>query len=212
MEKEKVIEFIEKLNIGYDTDSYDIRDTMRKLGLDVNNYSIQSGSSKYCIIFKKEDFVVKWTSGKRHQDKEKNEAYRESVLYELAVQENLQCFFPKTHFLTQSNGIYFIMQEKIDEAVADTDFDTDERYRKISKTASNKIIKKVKSAMLLGNLQCRREVDSLWISMAIILYGKKAVKRLCEFIRTYNINDLHGNNIGYKNNKPIILDFSGYFR
>ena len=48
--------------------------------------------------------------------------------------------------------------------------------------------------------------------MALVIFGKKLVKSLCEFIVENDINDLHENNIGYKDNLPVILDFSGYKR
>ena len=57
-----------------------------------------------------------------------------------------------------------------------------------------------------------RNLDPLWAKMALVIYGKKLCKTLCEFIIENKINDLHESNIGYKNNRPIILDFSGFDR
>ena len=57
-----------------------------------------------------------------------------------------------------------------------------------------------------------RELNPLWASMAIVLYGKRKCKALCKFIIENSINDLHYSNIGYLKDKPIILDFSGYHR
>lgn len=57
-----------------------------------------------------------------------------------------------------------------------------------------------------------RDLDTTWGKLVISLYGKQITKKLCKFIKEYKINDLHGANIGYKNGKPIILDFSGYYR
>ena len=57
-----------------------------------------------------------------------------------------------------------------------------------------------------------RRLSREWAKLAISLYGKKTCKSLCDFIVEYGINDLHEENLGFKNNKPVILDFSGYYR
>lgn len=56
-----------------------------------------------------------------------------------------------------------------------------------------------------------RYLEDIWAKMVINLYGKKVAKALCEFVQENGINDLHNENIGYKNNRPVILDFSGYY-
>lgn len=70
----------------------------------------------------------------------------------------------------------------------------------------------MKKGFYITDSDYNRELDSLWSRMVISIYGKKMCKSLCDFIRENKINDLHCHNLGYKNNKPIILDFSGYYR
>ena len=55
-----------------------------------------------------------------------------------------------------------------------------------------------------------RDLDELWAKVAVSLHGKRKVIALCEFVKKYHINDLHGSNIGYIGISPVILDFSGY--
>lgn len=62
----------------------------------------------------------------------------------------------------------------------------------------------------IENLGYNRELDYTWAAMALVIYGKTVCKKLCNFIQENKINDLRDANIGYKNNKPIILDFSGF--
>lgn len=42
-------------------------------------------------------------------------------------------------------------------------------------------------------------------------YGEAIFKRLTIFCRAHNINDLHCSNVGYLNNKIVILDFGSYY-
>ncbi len=49
-----------------------------------------------------------------------------------------------------------------------------------------------------------------WLCRAYQLYGKQFFKQLCVFLKENSIGDLHQENVGWKDNKPIILDFAGY--
>lgn len=46
-----------------------------------------------------------------------------------------------------------------------------------------------------------------WIYDVIKCYGKDFLAALGNFVQRYQITDLHSDNIGYYNNKPVILDF-----
>lgn len=209
MNKQEVISLLESLDFGPWTDSYDVFYMLcnkygREEGCKLFNHS--EGASKYCLIFKKEDFVVKWVCGERY-----NEAMEEVEMYKKAVAAGLASFFPKTEFLTEIKGIKFVIQEKIDFSVNDLSADKRKKYEQISRTASRrKCYKMEKEFQKVQGY--RRDLDYLWASMALVLYGKKACKALSKFIHENNINDLHNSNVGYKNNRPIILDFSGYHR
>ena len=42
-------------------------------------------------------------------------------------------------------------------------------------------------------------------------FGEEILKQLDRFIDTYGINDLHTSNVGYIGNRPVLIDYSGYF-
>lgn len=204
MEREKVIELLKKLNISSQSDGWEVRQTLRSNGYtDIN---VSNGASKICLIFSDAPYVVKWSTD--HYE----EAMREVQVYQDAVEANLEKFFPKTAFLVSINGVNFVAQEKIDFCVHDCDRNNKQKFNRISKTALDKIVRKIADEFCKASDHNRRHVDPLWIKMAIVLYGKKACKALCEFVIAHQINDLHAANIGYKNGRPIILDFSGYNR
>lgn len=172
-------------------------------------YRVSSGASKICLVFADLDFVIKWTC-ERYDDGD-DEAFYEVDIYADAVAQKLDKFFPKTELWFSFGGINFIKQEKIDSSCYDLPCKLNKRYYKTGRTVTDEMVTKVQTAMnqIHGY---RREIDEIWIKMCLSLYGKKAVKALCAFIQEHDINDLHSSNTGYKNNRPIILDFSGYHR
>ncbi len=52
--------------------------------------------------------------------------------------------------------------------------------------------------------------NATWLSEVIACYGEDTFNLLCQFIQEEGIDDLHDNNIGYLNGKPILFDYSGY--
>lgn len=54
-----------------------------------------------------------------------------------------------------------------------------------------------------------------WLARCLKMYGEEIFNKLCDFIKEYNITDLHNGNVGYikRNGKfmPILFDYSGYY-
>lgn len=203
MNREEIIKLIESLNINEYTDSWDVGYAISKKNIE--GVTCHSGASKCCLVFDNLDFVIKWSPSSGE------EAFAEVITYEKAKEKNLAFLFPKTNVFAIVNGIKFIAQEKIDFSCSDTPRHLRKKYEKQSRTVRNKIYHKMEMGFQLGT-SCDRDLNGLWASMVISLYGKKVAKALCNFIRENKINDLHDNNLGYKNNRPIILDFSGFHR
>ena len=202
--EEVVINFIKSLDINKSTRINQVRRKIRES--DFPSVSVSDGATKICLIFKDYPFVVKWSI----EDCE--DAFIEAQIYADAVANNIQQFFPATGFLFEHNGVKFILQEKVDNCVYDGFFNKQDRDRveAIVKTVSDRIIRKVQRTCLKASPKNKRTLDNTWVAMAISLYGKKTCKSLCEFIIKHKINDLHDANVGYKNGRPVILDFSGY--
>ena len=209
MDTEKITEILYTLYITSDMDCFHVRERIKDENLS-NIISCYQGASKLCLVFKKEDFVIKWTREDLWESS-KEEAMKECEIYQKAKEQGLEMLFPSTKFFGEINDIKFVIQEKIDYSCEKCPIITREKYKKISKTATEKIIDKMRNGFKI-NKGCDRDLDRLWASMVITLYGKKVCKKLCTFIKENEINDLHTSNLGYKNNHPIILDFSGYYR
>lgn len=173
-----------------------------------------NGASKECLVFPDLGYVLKWSM-------ETRDAEREVVVYQKAVDANLADFFPATMLAG-----YIVPPRKCDNPVAFT-------AQQIISTSAHKIhwseggLKTRLSRIAQTVPDCRisqierqfrkadqngygRDLDGLWAKVAVSIYGKRKVIALCEFVKKYHINDLHGSNIGYIGISPVILDFSGY--
>lgn len=208
--RKEIKELIASLDITKSTTRNRVGEMLKAKGCSSTKYRVCDGASKLCIIPKDADFVVKWTSNPCSFDKDYDEAYDEVLIYKKAVKAGLEMFFPRTEVLLINNGVIFVIQDKIDFSSLNTPTATEDRYLYKTKTVSPAIIEKMESCF--SSMARGRDLDTTWASMAIVLYGKKKCKALCRFVIENNINDLHRSNIGYLNNRPIILDFSGYHR
>ena len=206
---EELVAFIKKANFDrWTTSDYEACAKVEQACPEImKNVRFHDGASKVCVVFTKHDVVIKWsTSG--------DEAEQEAAMYERAKAANLAKFFPKTEILCEHNGITFVRQEKIDFSCREVDNRTARKFERISKTATHNIVHKMDRQFKKADHGAgyRRDLDPMWAKMAIVLYGKKACKALSDFVQENGINDLHRSNLGYKNGKPIILDFSGFRR
>ena len=207
--KEELKNILLKSDITRRTSLSQVRQILASAGLSRAEYQVADGASKMCIILKRTDFVIKWSTGHDYES-DFDEAYDEVLIYQRAVKAGLEMFFPKTEIFCTYNGINFIVQEKVDFSTYTIPASKENRYAHKTRTVSPAVIEKMDNCFY--NMRRGRELNSLWASMAIVLYGKRKCKALCKFIIENSINDLHGSNIGYLKDKPIILDFSGYHR
>lgn len=210
MKNEQLYEMLESLGITGHEDSYEVGQMIRDHGFKSDFVTIHGGASKVCLNFIHENFVIKWTAETRG---DYDEAMEEVEIYNKAVNAGLAVFFPATELFATINGVHFVKQEKVDFCVEETPYHKEKKYAYQSRTASDRIVKKMQ---LSFNRACghrySRSLNTTWAKMALVVFGKKLVKSLCEFIIENGINDLHESNIGYKDNLPVILDFSGYKR
>lgn len=184
----------------------------RKLKAEGFRVYMENGCSKYVLYFTDYPFVLKMDS-LNPEGNRGGECEREVELYEKAVELGLEKFFPRTKLFCCLGNVPIIIQEKVD--FADCNIPS-EKYHKIERIARcefhDKLCHKIMN-YLRENADFRvRNISSRWLSACVRLYGKKTVFELEEFIINNRINDLHGNNVGWLNSKPVILDFSGYWR
>lgn len=172
-----------------------------------------NGASKECLVFPDLGYVLKWSMDTR-------DAEREVAVYQEAVKANLADFFPATelagYIISPRDGeaIAFTAQQIISICASRVDWretGLHARLSRIAKTVPDCRVSQIERQFRKADLNgYGRNLNELWAKVAVSIYGKRKVIALCEFVKKYHINDLHGSNIGYIGISPIILDFSGY--
>lgn len=172
-----------------------------------------NGATKECLVFPDLGYVLKWST-------ETRDAEREVTVYQKAVEANLADFFPATMlagYITSprdGEAIAFTAQQIITNSAHKICWQEDglkNRLVRIAKTVPDCRVSQIERQFRKADQNgYGRDLDGLWAKVAVSLHGKRKVIALCEFVKKYHINDLHGSNIGYIGISPVILDFSGY--
>lgn len=172
-----------------------------------------NGATKECLVFPELGYVLKWSM-------ETRDAEREVAVYQEAVKANLADFFPATMlagYITSprdGEAIAFTAQQIITNSahkICWAEGGLQGRLVRIAKTVPDCRVSQIERQFRKADQNSYgRDLDGLWAKVAVSLHGKRKVIALCEFVKKYHINDLHGSNIGYIGISPVILDFSGY--
>lgn len=188
---------------------YGIREMAEKyFHLEHHNHPFNTGSgaSKRAIVENNGKYVIKWTKDNTYGE---DESLRECENYIHAQELGIECFFPKTEILYRDDDIVIVIQQKVEFALGNMRYDKLQKIVEKHKTVSDKVVGKAGKSFY----EKRRSPNSQWLRVAISYYGKNKMKTLCHFTKLYKINDLHDYNVGFlKDNRPVILDFSGYYR
>ena len=202
---DKIKMWLMGLNIRPSYDWAEVETAIEDYGDAPFPFLIADGASKICLVFTDFDFVIKWST------EGESEAMQEVDFYEEAKAQNLDKFFPMTEYFFSHNEIDFVVQEKITIQAEDVYGENMEYLANIGRTVPNYMIEKVQKDLNKVSGYTRR-INRIWIACLLSIHGKRATKALCKFVQEHDINDLHGANVGFKGNRPIILDFSGYHR
>lgn len=203
MTVEEVTKLLNEIHLSNCCDDFSTRQQLRRVNA-LSGVHVTMGMTKVCLLFESTNFVIKWSPEGKNRH---NEAFREYEIYNQAVKEGLEMFFPKTEILGTWDNIVVIIQDRVDFSFYQCPFIKLSYYKRIGRTVTDKIYYKA-TLTLRDNRD--EPLNRTWVAMAISLYGKKRVKAFGHFVEMHQINDLHEANIGFKNNKPVILDFSGF--
>ena len=167
----------------------------------------RNGETKTVFLHKEWDFVIKvpnYYSYARH-----NYCQLEADNYKKACAYRVERVLLETALLcTLKNGIQLYVQPRY--TIDNNDYMDSpihrHRLQKKCNTYRKPIVSKVAGEMYDGF-----RLNNLWLSRVIQLYGKRFMRSLERWTQENRIGDLHDCNVGWVNNKPIILDYSGYF-
>lgn len=167
----------------------------------------RNGETKTVFLHKEWDFVIKvpnYYSYARY-----NYCQLEADNYKKACAYRVERVLLETALLcTLKNGIQLYVQPRY--TIDNNDYMDSaihrHRLQKKCNTYRKPIVSKVADEMYDGF-----RLNNLWLSRVIQLYGKRFMRSLERWTQENRIGDLHDCNVGWVNNKPIILDYSGYF-
>lgn len=195
-------EIFDLLN-GYFLNKYinyeDLRKFCRSHGLEMF-----SGETRYCIVGKGWDFVLKISRFDNVQD---DYNAIEFANYENACKLGLEKIFLKMwKFGTLDCGLDIYAQVRYSYAHSDLDYNKEKKMRKqTKKVRSCKIFHKSHE-----HVYDSYRISNDWYARAYQIYGKRFMRKFEHFTQQKRIGDLHNSNVGYLGKMPIILDFAGY--
>lgn len=123
----------------------------------------------------------------------------EANLYSSAEDEKVEQCFAGTEFIGCVND-YPIYKQELATIYSSSDTSTTSTHTKEDEET-------VESICDTSNYNC---FNTYWLGDAFVYYGEKVFYQLMNFLRDYDIRDLHNGNIGYIGMKPVLVDYSGF--
>ncbi len=168
-----------------------------------DNWQFHYGAVKGCFEVPGKPYVVKFSfpCNVLEYCKIEYENYRKAVI--LGISD----IVPKTRPLAIIDGITYYLQEKV-EYSSET---VPKRLEKQAEAAFYAVGADV-VANLGEGIDDLYMMSDIWIASVIYIYGVDFFQRVKKWIIDNKINDLHGENTGYKARwtlYPMVLDFSG---
>lgn len=166
---------------------------------------ISSGETRYAVIFKHENFVLKIP---RYGYCKEDYCQAEIRAYESAKEFRVErILLPIELYHTTTTGIAIYKQPKYSFSTSDGDYNLgyDGYLNRRNVPTNCAIVRKITRECYDGNRISRR-----WMARVLQLYGKKFCRSFEAWTLENNVNDLHNSNTGWLDNKPIILDYAGY--
>jgi len=166
---------------------------------------ITSGETRYAVIFKYNNFVLKIP---RYEYCKEDYCQAEIRAYESAKKFRVErILLPIELYYTTTTGISIYKQPKYSFSTSDGEYnlgyDGYLNHRNIPTRCP--IVRKITDECRDGDRISRR-----WMARVLQLYGKKFCRSFEAWTMENNVNDLHNSNTGWLDNKPIILDYAGY--
>ena len=199
---DKIIAILTEISSDHnDLDYDDMEEIVDTIGRDIISWDY--GATKYVLILRQYDFVLKiprYERTKTNFCKLEVERYNDAISYGIE-----KILLPIQHLIT-INDLPIYIQLKYSTS-----------YCELSNNEINKLRQTVDTISEQEICNISQEMNSmvtpatLWKARVAQLYGLTFLRKLVEWSNDYEVNDLHNSNYGFKNNTPVIFDYSGYF-
>lgn len=137
----------------------------------------------------------------------------ESILYKEAVRSKVSNFFAKTECIGYVNDYPIYIQERGREYEGESEYS----YQTFEEEDTTRLELKeiVKSYCEENHIHSFEktiyyDLPTYWTIDFYLYYGVKELRNLLDFIRDFDISDLHDGNVGYINHIPVIIDYSSF--
>ncbi len=162
------------------------------------------GASRWCITCNDWDFVLKFP---RYVYTSLDYCALEADNYLKAKSYGIaDILLPIEHIYTTQAGLPIYKQPKITTAMCDL---SEERSKALAKKVET-VIHSVTFQKCVQGCHDGWRIPRVWFGRVIQLYGKRFVRAFEAWTAECKVNDLHNSNVGFKNGKPIILDYAGF--
>jgi len=169
----------------------------------IPNCTRATGAFKECLIFPDMDYVLKVPFAFYKNSREGNACEDEIRTYQSAKEAGVEKVFLETWFIGYlANGRPVYGQAKADYISNSLPESKKKKYERITQTVSENMRSKVIRGMY------DHSVNRLWVGMFISLYGKNFARKFETWTKETHLTDFHSGNIGYRKDKPIILDYN----
>lgn len=224
--KALIAELSEYISDKCDEVTDDISSSLREIkSVDSHTCKYDNGATKGVLIFDDLDVVIKipfqgcsgyyYTSESTDaEEKSSFEAFqgatvddnpsgwdyckRETELYEKARKAGVEEFFLEEEKLCEVNGYPIYVQKKAHSIGYES---MESKEIAAMRERIDNLLEKVDTMRMSGN----------FITQLAVAYTFDKLCEFFDFCKEQGITDLHSSNYGYYNNKPIIVDYSGYY-
>ena len=172
----------------------------RTIGNEVaENIAFYWGASKLVIVDEDNDWVLKIP----FCDKSRNYCAVEAENYKKAVEAGVEEPFAACYFLMEYEGAPCYVMEKIncDEQAIESDF---------YEIGSDKLLGEMSEDEICSYLGSM-DTDEILDQLLEFYYEAGFLREINAFLSVNSINDLHTGNLGYRGDKLVFVDYSGYY-
>ncbi len=171
------------------------------------------GATKLVLIFKDLNFVIKIPllycegeelTGATYSEENWNYCKQESILSQKFTEKGLDFAIAKTEFLTDING-YSIYIQPYAETLSSLFDENSKNYH--SYTDSDLELVKI---MHRSDYVKSMQLNMAWQADLLSMYGENKYLLFLEAIRDLKIYDLRDTNVGYIQNRPVLIDYASF--
>lgn len=206
----EVIDILQEYNFFEYSDASDwwYREENHRYFTDNTGIHVEFGCTK-AVFLSDSDWVLKTNIKRDTCDKYEDYCRREADNYELATHEHIDNYFAACYFYKEVDGYDFYIQERIDpdeDSISSSCYDyISSRYSKDFESIEDEDERNYRIDDAFYDMSDEERIYAVFCD-----YPTDIIDAIVTFISDLDINDLHPGNFGYRESRPVIMDYSGF--